>query len=58
MLIEQVEAREAVQAGRSNQQALDDWYLNRLHSRVVEKEERNSRAAAGVKWDSAVSDET
>jgi len=29
-LIEEAEAREAVKAGRRNQQALDDWYLNRL----------------------------
>jgi hypothetical protein len=30
-LIEEAEAREAVEAGRRNQRALDDWYLNRLH---------------------------
>jgi len=30
-LIEEAEAREAVEARRRGQQALDDWYLNRLH---------------------------
>lgn len=30
-LIEEAEAREAVEALRRGQRALDDWYLNRLH---------------------------
>ena len=30
-LIEEAEARDAVDAGRRSQQALDDWYRNRLH---------------------------
>jgi hypothetical protein len=30
-LIHEAEAREAVEAGRRTQQALDDWHLNRLH---------------------------
>ena len=31
-LIQETEARDAVVAGRRGQQALDDWYLNRLHA--------------------------
>jgi|SRR5581483_1422544 len=30
-LIQKAESREAIEAGRRNQQALDDWYLNRVH---------------------------
>ena len=31
-LISETEAQDAVIAGRRSQQALDDWYLNRLHA--------------------------
>ncbi|HEV2487812.1 MAG TPA: hypothetical protein VGT08_19995 [Terracidiphilus sp.] len=31
-LIRETEAKDAVIAGRRSQQALDDWYLNRLHA--------------------------
>jgi hypothetical protein len=34
-LIEEAEARDAIEAGRHGQQALDDWYLNRLHRRRI-----------------------
>lgn len=30
-LIEEAKARDALDAGRRSQQALDDWFLNRLH---------------------------
>jgi hypothetical protein len=30
-LIQNAESQDAVEAGRRSQQALDDWYLNRLH---------------------------
>jgi len=32
-LIEEAEVQDAIEAGRRAQQALDDWYLNRLRSR-------------------------
>ncbi len=32
-LIEEAEARDAIVASRRSQQGLDDWYLNRLHTR-------------------------
>jgi hypothetical protein len=31
-LIHEIEAQDAVIAGRRSQQALDDWYLNRLQA--------------------------
>ena len=31
-LIEETEAREAIEADRRNQQSIDDWYLNRMRS--------------------------
>ena len=37
-LIRETEARDAIEAGRHSQQALDDWYGNRLHREVVEAE--------------------
>ena len=40
-LIEEAEARDALEASRHSQQSLDDWYLNRLHaSRVGIQTER------------------
>ena len=52
-LIEEAEARDAAEAGRRGQRALDDWYLNRLHR--VERERRHSGAGgnAGEQQDSA-----
>lgn len=41
-LIEEAEAREAAVAGRRDQRALDDWYLNRLHR--IERESGRGRA--------------
>ena len=35
-LVRKAEAADAVEAGRRNQQALDDWYLNRLHRSKIE----------------------
>ena len=42
-LIEEAEARDAVDAGRRGQRALDDWYLNRLH-----RMERGRSGAGGA----------
>jgi hypothetical protein len=42
-LIEEAEAREAADALRRSQQALDDWYLNRLH-----RLERGRNGAGGA----------
>lgn len=43
-LIEETEAREAIEAGRRGQQALDNWYSSRLH-RDECKEETGSESA-------------
>ena len=43
-LIEEAEARDAVDAERKSQQALDDWFRNRLHRAGLEA--RRSRASA------------
>jgi hypothetical protein len=43
-LIEEAEARDAVDAERRSQQALDDWFRNRLHRSGLEA--RQSRAGA------------
>jgi hypothetical protein len=40
-LIKETEARDAIEAGRRSQQALDDWYRNRLH-RNAAQDDRNS----------------
>ena len=37
-LIRETEARDAIEAGRRDQQALDDWYGNRLHRAEAEAE--------------------
>ena len=39
-LIQETEARDAVEANRRSQQALDDWYRNRLHRVEAEAEMR------------------
>jgi hypothetical protein len=39
-LIQETEARDAVEANRHSQQALDDWYRNRLHRVEAEAEMR------------------
>lgn len=39
-LIQEIEARNAVEANRRSQQALDDWYRNRLHQVEAEAEMR------------------
>jgi len=41
-LLNEAMAREAAEAGRTSQQGLDDWYLNRLHRRDAEKEQRKN----------------
>jgi hypothetical protein len=50
-LIQEAEARDAIEAGRRSQQSLDDWYSNRLHrSQGVAELARRAdslRAAAG-----------
>jgi flagellar biosynthesis chaperone FliJ len=43
-LIEETEAREALDAGRRGQQSLDDWYGNRMHR--TEAEEVPAKRAA------------
>ena len=43
-LIEEAEARDAIDADRRSQQALDDWYGNRLHQRTAETEEERLEA--------------
>lgn len=35
-LIKETEARDAIEAGRRSQQALDDWYRNRLHRNAAQ----------------------
>jgi hypothetical protein len=45
-LIEEAEARDAVDAERKSQQALDDWFRNRLHRSGLEA--RQSRAGASA----------
>lgn len=47
-LIRETEARDAVLAARRGQQALDDWYLNRLHSASHEANSRNSTRSGEV----------
>ncbi|MGA2168053.1 MAG: hypothetical protein ABSG62_07550 [Terracidiphilus sp.] len=37
-LIQEAEARDAVEAGRREQQALDDWFRNRLHGEEAQAE--------------------
>jgi hypothetical protein len=34
-LIEEAQAQNALDAGRRSQQALDDWFLNRLHREAL-----------------------
>jgi flagellar biosynthesis chaperone FliJ len=46
-LIEETEAREATEAGRRGQQALDDWYSSRLY-RDVCKEENDDEPAVST----------
>lgn len=38
-LIEETEAREAIEADRRNQQSIDDWYRSRLHRQAAQAEE-------------------
>lgn len=45
-LIEETEARDALDAGRRGQQSLDDWYGNRMHR--TESEEEPAKSAAGA----------
>jgi len=54
-LIQEAEARDAIEAGRRGQQALDDWYSNRLHREHAETERSASSAdgLAGGKRESA-----
>jgi flagellar export protein FliJ len=42
-LIEETEARDAVEAGRRGQQSLDDWFGNRMHRREAEAAAKKSR---------------
>jgi hypothetical protein len=44
-LIRETEAREAIEAGRRGQQALDDWYSSRLYREAIEAEPRPRTAA-------------
>ena len=43
-LIQETEARDAIEAERRNQQGLDDWYGNRLHRDQAEGEQGGSAA--------------
>jgi flagellar biosynthesis chaperone FliJ len=45
-LIEETEARDALDAGRRGQQSLDDWYGNRMHRTEDEEEPADSTAGA------------
>lgn len=56
-LIEEAEARDAVEALRRGQRALDDWYLNRLHRAELL---RGRRGAGGEETESQepVADQT
>jgi hypothetical protein len=46
-LIQEIEAREAIEDGRRGQQALDDWYSSRLY-RDRDKEEINAESAVSA----------
>jgi len=44
-LIQETEARDAVETGRRDQQGLDDWYRNRMHrEELLAKSSENSQA--------------
>jgi hypothetical protein len=47
-LIQEAEAREALEAERKSQQGLDDWFRNRMHREAAEanRERRSASAAA------------
>jgi flagellar biosynthesis chaperone FliJ len=45
-LIEETEARDALDAGRRGQQSLDDWYGDRMHRTEAEEEPAHSAARA------------
>ncbi|MGA7342749.1 MAG: hypothetical protein WBE72_01930 [Terracidiphilus sp.] len=44
-LIQEAEARDAIEAGRRGQQSLDDWFLNRLRHAGAEAEPARETAA-------------
>ncbi len=44
-LMQETEAMDAVEAGRRDQQALDDWYRNRSHRQESEARRAEARAA-------------
>jgi flagellar biosynthesis chaperone FliJ len=47
-LIEETEARDALDAGRRGQQSMDDWYGNRMHRTEAEEEPGHSAARAST----------
>lgn len=58
-LIEEAEARAAVEEGRRSQQALDDWYLNRLHrSRLQAQSKARPSSAAQGQLEESAADQT
>ncbi|MGD0630788.1 MAG: hypothetical protein ABR987_15770 [Terracidiphilus sp.] len=50
-LIQEAEARDALDADRKSQQALDDWFRNRLHRAGLEAQEARSGAKASIALD-------
>jgi flagellar export protein FliJ len=52
-LIEETEAREAIEAGRRGQQSLDDWYSSRLYRVAVTADAAPSDGATPAAGDSA-----
>ena len=56
-LIEEAQARDAIDAGRRSQQALDDWFLNRLHRERL-KASRVGPAGSAVALSLGVIEET
>jgi hypothetical protein len=57
-LIRETEAGEAIVAGRRSQQALDDWYLNRLQSKPQDNPRNSPDAAARQLADSPTTKNT
>jgi flagellar biosynthesis chaperone FliJ len=56
-LIEEAQARDALDAGRRSQKALDDWFLNRLHRERL-KASRVVRAGSAIALSAAAGQKT
>jgi hypothetical protein len=57
-LIEEAEARDAIDAERKSQQALDDWFRNRLHRSGLEARQSRADAPANVAYSDACQTES